>query len=77
MASLNRCVNLQLPLALEHTAQRKQALHAFTSLLNGSGAPTTVDAQYVQQALLCLTAAEVLQLLDWTSVAQTAMTAPW
>ncbi len=68
---------MQLPLALEHTAQRRQALHALTDLLTAASMKGAVDAQYLQQALLCLTASEVVQLLDWPEVAKAAKNASW
>ena len=68
---------LQLPLALEHTTQRKQALVALTDLLTGAAGKSTLDAQVLQQALLCLTAREVVQLLDWQEVAKAPRNALW
>ncbi|DBB13664.1 TPA: hypothetical protein ACH3X3_000683 [Trebouxia sp. C0006] len=69
--------HLKLSLALEHTAQRKQALQALTDLLTGASVKGAVDAQYLQQALLCLTATEVMQLLDWPEIAKAPMSIPW
>ncbi len=68
---------MQLSLALEHTAQRKQALQALTDLLTGASVKGAVDAQYLQQALLSLTAQEVMQLLDWPEIAKAPMSIPW
>ena len=68
---------MQLPLALEHTSQRMEALHALTDLLTAADTKGAVDAQYLQQALLCLTAAEVVQLLDWAEVAKAPVHASW
>ncbi len=68
---------MQLSLALEHTAQRKQALHALTDLLTGASVKGAVDAHYLQQALLCLTATEVMQLLDWPEVAKAPVSISW
>lgn len=66
-----------MPLALEHTTQRKQALHALTDLLTGPAGKNTLEPQYLQQALLCLTAREVVHLLDWPEVVKAPKTASW
>lgn len=68
---------MQLSLALEHTAQRKQAIHDLTGLLNDTSLKDAINAQYLQQALLCLTATEVVQLLNWPEVVKAPMTASW
>lgn len=68
---------LQLPLALEHTTQRKQALQALTDLLTELAGKKTLEPQYLQQALLCLTAREVVHLLDWPEVVKAPKNAPW
>ena len=70
-------LSLQLPLALEHTSQRKQALLALTDLLTGPASKNTLEPQYLQQALLCLTAREVIQLLDWPEVVKAPKNASW
>ena len=74
---LTPSLHVQLPLALEHTAHRKEALHALMDLLTKSSPKAAVDAPYLQQALSCLTATEVTQLLDWPEVVKVPMTAPW
>ncbi|KAL3148377.1 hypothetical protein ABBQ38_013833 [Trebouxia sp. C0009 RCD-2024] len=74
-----QCVldHLKLPLALEHTTQRKQALQALTDLLTELAGKKTLEPQYLQQALLCLTAREVVHLLDWPEVVKAPKNAPW
>lgn len=66
-----------MPLALEHTTQRKQALQALTDLLTGHVVKNTLEPQYLQQALLCLTAREVVHLLDWPEVVKAPKNASW
>lgn len=68
---------MQLPLALEHTVQRKQALQALTDLLTGPAGKSKLDPQYLQQALLCLAAREVVHLLDWPEVDKAPKNASW
>ena len=66
------CV-VQLSLALEHAARRKEALFALRDLLNTAA----VDSAFLQQALPCLTAQEVVHLLNWAEAASTPIKSPW
>lgn len=64
---------MQLPLALEHASRRKEAVHALQDLLKASA----VDSAFLQQALPCLTAQEVVQLLNWHDAAHDPVSSPW
>lgn len=64
---------VQLPLALEHASRRKQALHALRDLLNTSA----VDYTFLQQALPCLTAQEVVHLVNWHDAGSDPVKSPW
>ena len=64
---------VQLPLALEHAARRKEALLALRDLLNTAA----VDSAFLQQALPCLTAQEVVHLLNWAEAATAHIKSPW
>lgn len=64
---------MQLPLALEHAARRKEALLALRDLLNAAA----VDSAFLQQALPCLTAQEVVHLLNWAEAATAHIKSSW
>ena len=64
---------MQLPLAMEHASRRRQALQALRDLLNTAA----VDSIFLQQALPCLTAQEVVQLLNWAGAAAAPTKSSW
>lgn len=58
---------------MEHASRRRQALQALRELLNTAA----VDSIFLQQALLCLTAQEVVQLLNWADAAAAPTKSSW
>lgn len=83
LPTVNHPISLQLPIVAEHQKKRRQAISVLKSLLanpdlavKGDGS-TGVDKKFVRDALILLTSAETVNLLDWDDIAENGSTIPW